>query len=165
LATSFRFPLGKDHAMTRTTGSWVTAIPHSDAAQANRHFADKLAYETDPADVWQAIESGTVDFLLVDCRAAGNYAKAHLPGAISLPLGEITPQLVRDLPDVPLVTYCWGPSCNASTKGAFALTALGRPAKEMIGGLEYWIREGHPTEGKRPIVRGEERPSDWGLTV
>jgi rhodanese-related sulfurtransferase len=151
--------------MTSATGSWVIAIPHADPAEAHRYFARKLAYETDPADVWHAIDSGTVDFLLVDCRPVGNYTKAHLPGAINLPLREITPQRVRDLPNLPLVTYCWGPSCNASTKGAFALTALGRPAKEMIGGLEYWIREGHPTEGKRPTVRGEERPSDWGLAL
>ncbi|HKA68187.1 MAG TPA: nuclear transport factor 2 family protein [Actinomycetes bacterium] len=145
--------------------SWVTAIPHADPAQAERHFADKLAHETDPADVWQAIESGTTDFVLVDCRPAGNYTKAHLPGAISLPLSEITAERIKDLPDVPVVTYCWGPSCNASTKGAHALAALGRRAKEMIGGLEYWVREGHPTEGKRPIVRGQERPSDWGLAL
>ena len=25
--------------------------------------------------------------------------------------------------------------------------ALGRPVKEMIGGFEYWVREGRPLEG------------------
>jgi rhodanese-related sulfurtransferase len=147
------------------TRSAVTEVPPADPSTAERHFAGRLAFETDPADVWDSIRAGEPDFVLVDCRAAGNYAKAHLPGAISLPLNEITPERVRELPDRLLVTYCWGPACNASTKGARMLAALGRPVKEMIGGLEYWIREGHPTEGRRPVVRGEERPVDWGLTA
>jgi rhodanese-related sulfurtransferase len=54
-----------------------------------------------------------------------------------------------------LVTYCWGPACNAATKGAERLSRYGRPVKEMIGGLEYWIREGHATEGRRPVVHGD----------
>lgn len=127
------------------------------------HFTSKLAHETDPADVWKAIDSGIVDFVLVDCRPTGNYNKTHLPGAISLPWQEITAERVATLPDRPLVTYCWGPSCNAATKGAERLAALGRPVKEMIGGLEYWIREGHPTEGKRPVIPASASPSDWGL--
>jgi rhodanese-related sulfurtransferase len=113
--------------------------------------------------VWDAIERGAVDFVVVDCRPTGSYDKAHNPGAISLPWPEIDPQTVRDLPDLPIVTYCWGPSCNAATKGAHRLASLGHPVKEMIGGLEYWIREGHPTEGRRPVERGREKPADWGL--
>ncbi len=138
-------------------------MPHASAVQAGAFFAAKLACETDPADVWRAIETGSIDFVLVDCRAAGNYTKAHLPGAVNLPWQEITPERIAALPDLPLVTYCWGPSCNAAAKGAQRLAALGRQVKEMIGGLEYWIREGHPTEGKRPVQPGNEQPLDWGL--
>jgi len=42
-----------------------------------------------------------------------------------------------------LVVYCWGPACNGATKAAAELAALGRPVKEMLGGFEYWAREGH----------------------
>ena len=45
------------------------------------------------------------------------------------------------------------------------LAAHGRQVKEMIGGLEYWVREGHPTEGRRPVRQGQETPADWGLTA
>jgi rhodanese-related sulfurtransferase len=149
---------------TRTT-SRVTEFAHAAPQDAAQHFARKLTYETDCADVWKAISGGNIDFLLVDCRTADSYAKAHLPSAISLPVAEITEERLRDIPDIPLVTYCWGPSCNAATKGAMRLASLGRQVKEMIGGIEYWIREGHPTEGKRPTKRGEGKPSDWGLVV
>lgn len=154
-----------DEKVRLAAASQVTATPAASADRAMAHLRDKLSLEADPADVAKAIESGTVDFTLVDCRAAGNYNKTHLPGAISLPLSEITDETISRLPDGLLVTYCWGPSCNASTKGALALSAGGRQVKEMIGGIEYWIREGHPTEGRRPVMRGEERPLDWGLVV
>jgi rhodanese-related sulfurtransferase len=45
------------------------------------------------------------------------------------------------------VVYCWGPACNAATKAAARLSALGFQVKEMIGGLEYWRHEGYAVEG------------------
>jgi rhodanese-related sulfurtransferase/ketosteroid isomerase-like protein len=148
-----------------TDPSPVTAVPAAAPERAREHFETRLACETDPADVWSAIHRGQVDFVLVDCRPTASYDKAHLPGAISLPWTEIDQARVRALPAGLLVTYCWGPSCNAATKGAYRLAALGRQVKEMIGGLEYWIREGHPTEGRRAVAKGEGKPSDWGLVA
>jgi rhodanese-related sulfurtransferase/ketosteroid isomerase-like protein len=154
----------KERGVTITSsGSRVTAVPPAPAQQARDHFERRLTYETDPADVWNAIQAGTVDFALIDCRLRASYDKAHLPDAISLPVSEIDPARVAALPDGLLVTYCWGPSCNAATKGAYRLAALGRQVKELIGGLEYWIREGHPVEGRRPVERGKGKASDWGL--
>ena len=156
-----------DEATNRSTamtgGSQVTAVPAAPAEEARNHFEQRLAHETDPADVWKAVQTGTVDFVLVDCRPRPSYDKAHLPGAVSLPLSEMDPVHVAALPQGLLVTYCWGPSCNAATKGAYRLAALGCQVKELIGGLEYWIREGHPVEGRRPVARGQGQPSDWGL--
>ena len=59
---------------------------------------------------------------------------------------------VAALGDAPLVVYCWGPGCNGATKLAHELAALGRPVKEMIGGFEYWAREGHPVERGAPAL-------------
>jgi rhodanese-related sulfurtransferase len=130
----------------------VTSVAAADPATAYAHFAGRLAVETDPADVAAALASGQDEFVLVDVRVAGAYRKSHLPGAISLPVADITADTGAALPDCLLVTYCWGPACNGATRGAAKLAALGRPVKEMIGGFEYWIREGHPTEG---------RPAGW----
>jgi rhodanese-related sulfurtransferase len=143
--------------------SRVIGVGYADPASAAKYFSELLSFETDCADVWKDIEEGLDSFVIVDCRAEQSYEKAHLPGAISLPWARIDEECVKALPDRPIVTYCWGPSCNASTKGAARLTALGFQVKQMIGGLEYWIREGHPTEGRRPALRGNERPSDWGM--
>ena len=56
---------------------------------------------------------------------------------------EIPLRAPRELdPAIPVVTYCWGPGCNGATRAALVLAELGFQVREMIGGVEYWIREG-----------------------
>jgi rhodanese-related sulfurtransferase len=102
------------------------------------YFAAKLAFETDADDVAAALASGDPGFVVVDARSPEAYAAGHIPGARRA--GE-------PLPHGPLVVYCWGPGCNGATKLAHALATRGHAVKEMIGGFEYWVREGHPVEG------------------
>ena len=50
--------------------------------------------------------------------------------------------------------YCWSPGCNAGAKGAVEFAKLGYSVREMIGGYEYWVREGQPTENDEgPLPR------------
>jgi rhodanese-related sulfurtransferase len=111
---------------------------------ALEHFARRLEVETDVADVAVALADGTKDFVLLDSRSREAYDAGHLPGAAWLP--ELSPDTVATLPDGLVVVYCWGPSCNGACKAALRLAELGRPVKEMLGGFEYWAREGHPVE-------------------
>jgi rhodanese-related sulfurtransferase len=148
---------------TTSPASPVTAVRAASPADAHAHFARRLSVETDPADVAAARAAGTVDFVLVDVRAAGAYRKSHLPGALSLPVDDINAEAVAALPDGLIVTYCWGPACNGATRGAAKLSALGRQVKELIGGFEYWVREGQPTEGRRPVDPATAKPQDLGL--
>lgn len=111
---------------------------------ALEHFARRLEVETDVADVAAAMEAGEVDFVLLDARSRASYDAGHLPGAIHLHHSEITADTLADLPEGLVVTYCWGPSCNGACKMALRLAQLGRPVKEMLGGFEYWARDGHP---------------------
>ena len=59
---------------------------------------------------------------------------------------------------IPLVTYCWGSGCNGSTRAALALSELGYAVQEMIGGFEYWSREGLPVQTPDGIVSGPIDP-------
>jgi rhodanese-related sulfurtransferase len=111
---------------------------------ALEHFARRLEVETDVADVAAAMEAGEVDFVLLDARSRESYDAGHLPGAVHL--SEISAETVAELPDGLVVAYCWGPSCNGACKAALRLAELGRPVKEMLGGYEYWTRDGHPVE-------------------
>ncbi|MEV6523998.1 rhodanese-like domain-containing protein [Longispora sp. NPDC051575] len=153
-------------APAATRASVITEIPAADPAAAHAHFAGRLSFEVDPADVAHAREAGHDDFLLLDTRAKGAYTKSHVPGAVNIPESGITAAWLAELPaDKLLVTYCWGPACNGSTKAAMRIAALGRPVKEMIGGYEYWVREGWATEGRRPLDArtATPKPTDLGL--
>ena len=112
---------------------------------AAEFFAAKLRHETDPSDVAAARAAGE-RFILLDVRDATAWDQGHLPGAVHLPGSEILARL-DELPpvdeDPQLVVYCWGPGCNGSTKAALVLAQAGyRDVREMIGGFEYWAREG-----------------------
>jgi rhodanese-related sulfurtransferase len=124
----------------------VTAVPAADPRSAHAAFAARLALETDAADVAVALASGDPDFVLLDVRSPEAYAAGHLPGARTLPR-PYSAEDVAGLGDGLVVVYCWGPGCNGATRAAARLAELGRTVKEMLGGFEYWIREGHPVEG------------------
>jgi rhodanese-related sulfurtransferase len=121
----------------------MDTVTQADIAHA--HFANRIAVETDVADV-AAVPAGERDFVLLDARSRSSYADGHLPGAISLPHAEITAETIATLPEGLVVAYCWGPACNGACKAALRLAELGRPVKEMLGGFEYWVRDGHPVE-------------------
>jgi rhodanese-related sulfurtransferase len=73
------------------------------------YFAEKLRAERQLADVqhWVNRDAGAPELVLVDTRAKDAFAKAHIPGAVSVPLAELG-ALAGKLPrDKELVTYCW----------------------------------------------------------
>ncbi|MER7796309.1 rhodanese-like domain-containing protein [Microbacterium sp. NPDC096154] len=112
--------------------------PHTAAVE---WFARKLRHETDPSDVAAARAAGH-PITLVDVRSRAAWDQGHVPGAVHLPGGEIA-ERHAELDGLPnLVVYCWGPACNGATKAALELSRRGYPVREMIGGFEYWAREG-----------------------
>jgi rhodanese-related sulfurtransferase len=81
-----------------------------DDIRANReYFAAKLRAEEQKQDVirWVKNEPGAHDIVLIDTRSRDGFVKAHIQGAISVPLEELK-DLASQLPrDKTLVTYCW----------------------------------------------------------
>lgn len=110
---------------------------------AAAHYATRLAVETDCADVYAGLQQVERDFVLLDVRSPELYAAGHVPGAISLPHRQISAERLAEFPpDTVFITYCAGPHCNGSTKAALKIARLGRPVKEMIGGVTGWLDEG-----------------------
>lgn len=119
--------------------------PAASSEDAVRHFAARLSFETDVSDV--AAQMGAGDIVVVDTRSAESWQQGHIPSALHLPTAEIARRAATLIPpDVTVVVHCWGPGCNGATKAALEFARLGRPVKEMIGGFEYWAREGLPVE-------------------
>jgi rhodanese-related sulfurtransferase len=129
--------------------SAVIAIPPAAPADALAHFEARLAYETDCWDVHEAMASGAADFVLVDVRSPELFAAGHAPGAVNIPHRTITAERLAEYPDgTVFVVYCAGPHCNGAQKGAVRFARLGRPVKEMIGGVTGWLDEGFELTGQ-----------------
>ncbi|GAB2907481.1 rhodanese-like domain-containing protein [Streptomyces mayteni] len=149
--------------MTDTrSASPALRTPPAAPAEAATFFAARLACQADVSDVHASLVSGTPGFALVDSRGDAGWRQGHVPGAVHLPTADIPSRAAALLdPEVPVVTYCWGPGCDGATRAALALARLGYRVKEMIGGIEYWIREGFPVE----TAAGTERRAADPLTV
>ncbi|WP_312540664.1 rhodanese-like domain-containing protein [Enterococcus sp.] len=109
------------------------------------HYSLKLARETDIADLAFDFYHQLIEYTVMDVRSEEDFNKRHIPGAISCPNGMIKEPSSEIKSKI--VVYCWGPSCNGSTKAASRLLHKGYNVKELIGGLEYWVKEGAPVEG------------------
>ncbi|MEV5237017.1 rhodanese-like domain-containing protein [Streptomyces pseudogriseolus] len=149
--------------MTTTTVHSVLRVAPASPAEAAAHFRASLALYTDVSDVAAALASGgDPGFVLLDSRSAEAWDRGHVPGALHLPTARIAERAVDLLdPAVPVVTYCWGPGCDGAARAALALAELGYRVKEMLGGFEYWVREGYAYE----TSRGRERRAADPLTT
>ena len=111
------------------------------------HYATKLAYEIDSWDL-DVARTSSDNVVIIDARPFDAFEREHIPGAVNIPHRLMNTETTEQLDKKALiVTYCDGIGCNASTKGALRMVELGFQVKELIGGLDWWKRDGHPTHG------------------
>ncbi|MDH6138797.1 MULTISPECIES: rhodanese-like domain-containing protein [Kitasatospora] len=138
--------------------SAVLSVPAAAPAEAAAHYAARLAFEADVSDVHADLASGAPGIVVVDTRSDAAWNQGRIPGAIHIPtarIADLAPQLID--PAQTVVTYCWGPGCNGATRAALAFARLGYQVKEMLGGFEYWAREGFAYDSATGV---EQRPID-----
>ena len=108
-------------------------------------MADKLRFHTDSWDLSVDLKAELPGIVVIDARRRDAYAAGHIPGAVSFPHREMSPEATATLDrGAVYVVYCDGIGCNASTKAAYKLSRLGFRTKELLGGLDWWRRDGHP---------------------
>lgn len=116
----------------------------------------KLAYEMDVVAAHRAQAEGSA--LIVDTRKQLSWDQGHIAGAVHLPPNVLDGALT-DLPfDHTLIVYGWGPGCNGATATAHRLLTDGFDVRELIGGYEYWVRNGFPVERAGSITGQEPDP-------
>lgn len=121
--------------------------------QQIKYYKNKLAYEMDSWDLFEALDNDE-NIIVIDTRSTEAYEICHIPKSLNIPHRTMDIKTTNSLDKTALyVCYCDGIGCNASTKGALKMAELGFMVKELIGGLDWWNRDGYSTEG----TEGEER--------
>ena len=106
-------------------------------AQAKQYFEQKLAFTTGPVELDRWIKSGEDNLVVIDVRAADDYAKGHIPGAINVPKENWNnPQgLSRDKTNV---IYCYTQQCHLAANACVQFASRDYPVMELEGGFEAW---------------------------
>lgn len=91
------------------------------------------------------------DLTVLDVRPREEYRAGHLPGARSIPIGEMEARLGELSADHEIVAYCRGPYCVFADEAVDFLNAHGFRARRFTHGFPDWQVAGLPVE------RGEDR--------
>jgi len=97
--------------------------------------------EIDVVQLEQALLDGAV---LVDVREPDEYARAHVPGARLIPMGQLSSRLPELDRSRPVHLIC--ASGNRSGAMCRLLTANGFEAVNVEGGTKAWVGSGRPVE-------------------
>ena len=108
-----------------------------DPARARAYFEDKLAFTTGPVELDRWIKTGEDNLVVVDVRAAEDFAKGHIPEAINVPKEKWDrPQgLSKDKTNV---VYCYTQQCHLAANACARFASRGYPVMELEGGFETW---------------------------
>lgn len=92
-------------------------------------FAEQI-----PKDDWK-------NFVLIDARDAGQFAKGHIPGAINMDWRQVLARRASIPKDKPVLIYCNTGSLSA--QAGFALRVAGWDNLRILqGGMEEWKAKG-----------------------
>ena len=81
-----------------------------------------------------------------DVRPTVEFAAGHVPGAVSVPPGEVRRRLRKAPRHAEVVAYCRGPFCVYADDAVRELRGSGRKARRLEDGFPEWRRAGLPVE-------------------
>lgn len=96
----------------------------------------------------ERVQAGTV--LVLDVRPATEYRAGHIPGAVSLPVGDIQRRIDELPPGTEIVAYCRGPYCLLAFQAVDLLRKRGFSARRLRDGFPEWRAAGLGVEFSSP---------------
>jgi rhodanese-related sulfurtransferase len=115
------------------------------------YFEQRGALEAVEGDeLLRRVKAGEVTVL--DVRPPEEYHAGHIPGALSIPVGELEARLEELPKDRDVVAYCRGPYCVMAVEAVELLRKKGFTAHRMEQGVVDWRARGGrvESEGARP---------------
>jgi len=105
------------------------------------------------------------EMTLVDVRPVEEYRAGHLPGAHSIPLGELGRRLDELPRDREVLAYCRGPFCTLAAEAVTLLAAKGFRARHLdlgipdLRGRRFPVATGEPPAARPAPARSKGRPN------
>jgi rhodanese-related sulfurtransferase/DNA-binding transcriptional ArsR family regulator len=112
-----------------------------DVYRPRRHDFNTLQ----PESLLQQLDHGNI--ILLDARPQIEYEAGHLPGALSIPINELSQRLDELPTDALIVAYCRGPLCVYADQALELITASGRRGVRLEEGVAEWQLAGYPLAG------------------
>ncbi|WP_437298920.1 ArsR/SmtB family transcription factor [Sorangium sp. So ce426] len=129
-----------------------TRLPEID--QVTREYFERrgVMEVVDGEELLRRVRSGEVTVL--DVRPREEYRAGHIPGAISIPVGELEARL-KELPgDREVVAYCRGRYCVMAVEAVELLRKKGFKAHRMEQGVVDWRARGWSIEARQRASSG-----------
>ena len=122
-----------------------------------REFLERRGeLEVVPTDeLVRRVRGGEVTVL--DVRPAEEYEAGHIPGARSIPVGELAERLKEIPRNREVVAYCRGPYCVMAVEAVELLRRKGFRAHRMEQGVADWRARGWRVSGPNRPGRGSRR--------
>lgn len=134
----------------------LSALAESRLAEVERvtreYFERRGVMEGVPGEeLLRRVKRGEVTVL--DVRPVEEYRSGHIPGALSIPLGELTARL-NELPkNREIVAYCRGPYCVMAVEAVKLLRKKGFKAHRLDQGVVDWRARGWRVDADRDGTR------------
>jgi rhodanese-related sulfurtransferase len=117
------------------------------------YLRQRDAMETVPGvELLRRVKSGEVTVL--DVRPSEEYRAGHIPGAVSIPLGELKARF-KELPkNREVVAYCRGPYCVFAVEAVELLRKKGLKAHRLREGVLDWRSRGWRVDAETASRKG-----------
>lgn len=119
-------------------------ITKLDTEREIEYFNAKLEFTTGPMELHFMIERGD-SIGIVDVRHYEDYARSHIPSAVSLP-EEQWDHFDGLSTEKPNIVYCYSQQCHLAARACKYFAEHGYPVMELEGGFDVWEHYSMPVE-------------------
>ncbi|MBF6266331.1 metalloregulator ArsR/SmtB family transcription factor [Nocardia farcinica] len=139
---------GEDVARLLVLLRRVTAAHQPAVPPARESYLGDAGAELSSAELLARGTEGQV--VVLDVRPEAEYSAGHIPGAINIPIDELSDRIAELPADTEIVVYCRGEYCVFAYDAVRLLTERGRRAVRLRDGMLEWRLADLPVSAEPP---------------
>ncbi|MGV9739075.1 metalloregulator ArsR/SmtB family transcription factor [Nocardia farcinica] len=139
---------GEDVARLLVLLRRVTAAHQPAVPPARESYLGDAGAELSSAELLARGTEGRV--VVLDVRPEAEYSAGHIPGAINIPIDQLSDRIAELPADTEIVVYCRGEYCVFAYDAVRLLTERGRRAVRLRDGMLEWRLADLPVSAEPP---------------